>query len=484
MLEMTIRRLMALMLAWILVFCNPEVVFGQASNNANKPTDINQEKPASENAPQPVQMPTGPNGLPVEPMVARVQMQLALNEKVIDTIEIGDLLTVIGLRGESYIIQTFNGTKGVVAKSNVATLAESIPVYDALIEAQPKEGRLYTLRAGAQWSKGANDKALADFNQAIDLGYEAAHAFASRGLFHAAMGEYEAATRDYTTAIEKDPKDEMPIVNRASVYMSTGKYEDAVNDYTTVIGRNSSNAAYFQQRAIAQKFLGNLDKAAIDYSKAIELQPSDVAAWLGRGFLMFQMDKYQSAVDDFSKVIELAPNTAVAFNNRGYNYQMLKQYEKAIADYDQALKLAPKYILALQNRGWLLTLCEDKTLRNPEAAVESSMALCELSQFRDLSDLTLLAAAHAAKGDYETAIGWQEKVVEKAVEPQKSAAKRILENYQQKKPLDPKLLEVSEETEESPAPESPKSEESKNDNPPEGEIKSIDKQGTAPKTGS
>ncbi len=58
--------------------------------------------------------------------------------------------------------------------------AESIPIYDALMKLN--QGRtLYTLRAGAQWSKGANDKALADFNQAIELGYEAAHAFASRG---------------------------------------------------------------------------------------------------------------------------------------------------------------------------------------------------------------------------------------------------------------------------------------------------------------
>jgi hypothetical protein len=84
-------------------------------------------------------------------------------------------------------------------------------------------------------------------------------------------------------------------------------------------------------------------------------------------------------------------------------------------------------------------------------ALESSMALCELSEFRDLSDLTLLAAAYAAKAEFETAIGWQEKIIETAVEPQKSAAKKILELYQQKKPLDPKLLEITEE-EQPPAP--------------------------------
>ena len=73
-----------------------------------------------------------------EPVVARVEMKLTLNDKIIDTIEKGDLLTVTGERGDSYIIQTFNGQKGSVAKVNVARLAESVGVYDELIEANPK----------------------------------------------------------------------------------------------------------------------------------------------------------------------------------------------------------------------------------------------------------------------------------------------------------------------------------------------------------
>lgn len=387
-----------------------------------------------------------------EPVVARVEMKLTLNEKVIDTIEKGDLLTVTGERGDSYIIQTFNGQKGSVAKVNVARLAESVGVYDELIEANPKEGRLYTLRAGANWAIADNEKALADFNKAIELGYEEAHAYSSRGLFQAAIGEYDAAILDYTKAIEKDPKDEVPLVNRASVYMSMGKYEDASQDYTKAIAINDKSAVYFQQRAIAQKLLGNIDKAVEDYDKAISMEPSNVAAWMGRGFIKFQTGKAQEAIDDFSKVIELAPGTAVAFNNRGYNYQLLKQFDKADKDFKEALKLAPKYALALQNRGWLLTTCEDESIRDANAAVEIAKTVCELSEYKDVSDLTLLAAACALKKEFAEAIGWQEKVIELAAEPQKGVAKKILELYQKNEPLDPKLLEVDEAADASSAP--------------------------------
>lgn len=379
-----------------------------------------------------------------EPVVARMEMKLTLNEKIIDTIEKGDLLTVTGERGESYIIQTFNGQKGSVAKVNVARLAESVQIYDELIEANPKEGRLYTLRAGAQWAIADNEKALADFNKAIELGYEEAHAYSSRGLFQAAIGEYEAAIADYTKAIEKDAKDEVPLVNRASVYMSMGKYEDAAQDYTKAISINDKNAVYFQQRAIAEKLLGNVDKAIEDYGKAINIEPSNVAAWMGRGYIKFQMGKAQDAIDDFSKVIELAPGTAVAFNNRGFNYQQLKQYDKADKDFKEALKLAPKYVLALQNRGWLLTTCEDENIRDAAAAVEIAKTICEMSDYKDVSDLTLLAAACALKKEFAEAIGWQEKVIEYAAEPQKVVAKKVLQLYQKNQPLDPKLLEEEE----------------------------------------
>jgi tetratricopeptide (TPR) repeat protein len=365
-------------------------------------------------------------------------MKLTLNEKIIDTIEKGDLLTVTGERGDSYVIQTFNGHKGSVAKVNVARLAESVQIYDELIEANPKEGRLYTLRAGANWAIAENEKALADFDKAIELGYAEAHAFSSRGLFKAAIGEYDLAIADYTKAIEKDPKDEVPLVNRASVYMSMGKYEDAAQDYTKAIAINDKSAVYFQQRAIAQKLLGNVDKAVEDYDKAISMEPANVAAWMGRGFIKFQSGKSQDAINDFSKVIELAPGTAVAFNNRGFNYQLLKQYDKADKDFKEALKLAPKYVLALQNRGWLLTTCEDESIRDAASAVEIAKTICELSEYKDVSDLTLLAAACALKKEFAEAIGWQEKVIEFAAEPQKAVAKKILELYQKNLQMDRK----------------------------------------------
>src|SRR5581483_2723225 len=156
----------------------------------------------------------------LEPRVARVQMQLKFGDDTVDIIEPGELLTVVGEQDKGFVIMTHAGRRGLVEKVNAVRLAEAVEVYDELIKANPREGRLYTQRASSWWARGERQKALADFDQAIQLGYAEPHAFTSRGMFHTAVGNLEAALKDFGQAIEKNPKDEVPYINRAAVYLS------------------------------------------------------------------------------------------------------------------------------------------------------------------------------------------------------------------------------------------------------------------------
>ncbi len=64
--------------------------------------------------------------------------------------------------------------------------------------------------------------------------------------------------------------------------------------------------------------------------------------------------------------------------------------------------------------------------------------------------MAALAAACAANDEFDKAVGWQEKVVDKAAPNQKPLAEKILELYLAKKPFDPKVAQqaLSGETQE------------------------------------
>lgn len=373
----------------------------------------------------------------LEPMVARVEMRLTIGEKEVDMIEKGDLLTVLEAREKSYVIRTFRGIKGGVEKNNIVSLAESVEIYDELIKERPMEGRLYTLRAGAWWARGNRESALKDFDEAIKLGYETANAFSSRGLFLLELGEHDKAIADFTTAIDKGEKSESLFVNRAAALVQVNRMDEAIADYTTVLqmiaaAKESSpekKAGVLQQRATAYKVNGDLENAIKDYTAAIELTPSFIPAILGRGYVYFQQGDHEKAIADFGKVIELNPKASVALNNRGYNLLQVGKFAEALKDFDAAIAIAPEYALAFQNKAWLLATCSDSNLRNPKEAIAAATKACELNQYNDLADMAALAAAHAAAKDFATAIGVQEKIVERAPAPQKPLAEKLLERY-------------------------------------------------------
>jgi len=378
-----------------------------------------------------------------EPRVARVQMRLNLRDEAIDVIEKGDLLTLLEERAEGFLVRTASGTKGLVAKVNAVSLADASEIYSDLIAKNGQDGRLYTLRAGALWAAGKSKEALTDFDKAIEIGYQAPHAYMSRGLFYAASKEYEKAIADYSHAIEKEPNDAAGRINRAAAYLATNQLDKSESDYSKAIELQAKSPLLFQQRAVVRKSMGKMEEAVKDFSKAIELYGSDkhqsISAWMSRGFLFFQLGKHQQAVEDFAHVIQLNPNASVAYNNRGYNLQQLGKSVDALADFNKAIELEPKYSLAHQNRAWLLATTDNMSIRNAAEAIVSATKACELNEYQDISDLAALAAAHSVIDEFDKAVGLQEKILDKAPKEQKKFAEAILKLYLEKKPFDPKV---------------------------------------------
>jgi len=59
---------------------------------------------------------------------------------------------------------------------------------------------------------------------------------------------------------------------------------------------------------------------------------------------------------------------------------------------------------------------------------------CELDKYRVPADLKALAAAYAESGQFDLAIGWQEKAVQLSSGEEKAIEEKVLEQYKDKRP--------------------------------------------------
>ena len=94
----------------------------------------------------------------------------------------------------------------------------------------------------------------------------------------------------------------------------------------------------------------------------------------------------------------------------------------------------PDYTLCLQNKAWLLATAADDSIRNGPEAIKSALVACELNKYRVPADLKALAAAYAENGQFELAIGWQEKAIQLTSGEDKAVEEKVLEQYKDKRP--------------------------------------------------
>jgi tetratricopeptide (TPR) repeat protein len=190
--------------------------------------------------------------------------------------------------------------------------------------------------------RGQYDKAISDYNKAIELNPRFAKAYVVRGYaYERGKDQYDKAISDYNKAIDLSPNDASAYENRGLAYYLKRDYDKAISDYNKAIELNPSDAGTYTNRGIAyEEGKGQYDKAISDYSRAIELNPKIAEAYINRGIAYEEgKGQYNKAISDYSRAIELKPRDAQAYNNRGIAYIKLDQSDRACDDFRKACEL-------------------------------------------------------------------------------------------------------------------------------------------------
>ena len=122
--------------------------------------------------------------------------------------------------------------------------------------------------------KGQYDRAIQDFDQAIQIDPNFASAFYNRGLAYYRKGLFDRAIQDYDQAIRLDANYATAFVNRGVVYARKGQHNRAIQDFDEAIRLNPNSGLAFYDRGMALRALGQQSAATRDFAKARQLNPN------------------------------------------------------------------------------------------------------------------------------------------------------------------------------------------------------------------
>ena len=124
-------------------------------------------------------------------------------------------------------------------------------------------------RGLAYVAQGMLDKAIADYDKALELDPNHTTVLDNRGNAHALKGNLDRALADHNKAIKADPKNANAYNNRAADYMDMRELERALPDLDRAIELNGDYGDAFKNRAQVRCYLEMADGAERDWLEAL-----------------------------------------------------------------------------------------------------------------------------------------------------------------------------------------------------------------------
>jgi len=138
---------------------------------------------------------------------------------------------------------------------------------------------------------------------------------------------------------------------------------------------------------------------------------------------------------DYRQAIALNPENPISQYFLAWSLWHERHYAEAIHHFGEALRIDSNlddevYVFY----AWLLATCPEEQLRNPAEAIRLMSIPCDFKDWNEDQPLGVLAAAHAANGDFDQAVKWQTKALEIAYEDRKDLQNERLELYRAGRP--------------------------------------------------
>lgn len=224
--------------------------------------------------------------------------------------------------------------------------------FDKALELEPNNPHALSYKATVLSEKSEIGDALEALNGAIAADPDnSSSAYTDRGEIWLKKGQYDKAMHDFNKAIEISPLSVGGLYGIGDIWFNQGEFQKAVEVYTQIIEMRPFEVMAYNNRAFTWMELKEFDRCIEDFDMSIGLKPDDPVEWLNRGNAKSEKleadihnarrPDIEDAIRDYDEAIRLNPEFSDAYCNRAISWMTILEYNKSIKDFEKALELNP-----------------------------------------------------------------------------------------------------------------------------------------------
>ena len=270
---------------------------------------------------------------------------------------------------------------GWVHEKDTIELQLAVAHYSEVIRKRP-DPTAYHLRGIALMANENWGPALLDLEKAYDLGEGSISLHLNLGTCYRELNDHPAALQEFTNILQAHPETLAALLGRGEILADQGHW----------------------------------DAARRDFEYAVQVAPKSAEAQNQYGVSLRMLERYDEAAAAYTTALEIDSEFAEAAANRAFIRKRLGLFADAIADYEQALTLDGDSAAIHNDFAWCLATCPEAEFRDPERALMlARKATTDDPENADFLDT--LAAAQAAKGDFDNAVNTAMKALLASSDP-------------------------------------------------------------------
>lgn len=226
---------------------------------------------------------------------------------------------------------------------------EAIRGFDYILAINSGAVGVYANKAACYEAISEWDKAIAVYEEMLDLEYTKAFTFYKIGLCYKEAKKLVPALTSFQRSLREDPQFYLAMMEQSQIYEDMGNPKEALYFAQEAVALNEGNLEYQKRLAFLYITCGEYEESLTCLKKLIEAEPTRFYNWYAYSEVLMLIGEYEEAVTILEKALRTHPRAELYYQLSNC-YFNLKNDAEGILKLEKALELDPTLSKDMQQK--------------------------------------------------------------------------------------------------------------------------------------